>query len=95
MSIPAISFHCGKNIYLLGPREGLQLIIGLLRATNESQIKPIMKQRNNVLRHLKLTGVSDNSIDILSQQNHQLNPGGPRNRNKNFRLVLSLGNHKV
>ena len=41
----ALSFHSGKNIYLFGPCGGFLTLHESLRNTDQSQIKPIMKQR--------------------------------------------------
>ena len=74
---PSLSFHCGKNIYLFGPRGILQLIHESLRAINKSQIKPIMKQRRNVLRDPEIPGVSNNTTGGSgANEIHQLNPEG-------------------
>ena len=39
----ALSFHSSKNIYLFGPCGGLITHPLIIRATNKSQTKPIMK----------------------------------------------------
>ena len=62
--------------------EAFLLIHKSLRLTNKPQIKPIMKQRwrlnrNNVLSHMEILWMSNNTTGILEQkQNRKLNPDG-------------------
>ena len=77
-----------QNIQLFGPRGGFLTHQGSSRETNKSQINTMMKQRwgldRNVLRPTPGDpwGVEHHHWHTGAEENQQLNPGGPSNRQK-------------